>query len=62
MNKNLFDFNTGSKYARDCIIAEIIGLQNEIMDKAESEEYKAYQNVLELIIDRHGDMYTEFKG
>lgn len=56
------DYNAGSKYARDCIIAEIIGLQNGIMDKTESEEYKAYQNVLELIIDRHGDMYTEFKG
>lgn len=56
------DFNDGSKYARDCIIAEIIGLQNGVMDKTESEEYKAYQNVLELIIDRHGDMYTEFKG
>lgn len=56
------DFNAGSEYARDCIIAEIIGLQNEIMDRMESEEYKAYQKVLELIIDRHGDMYKKFKG
>lgn len=56
------DFNKGSQYTRDCIIAEIIGLQNNIMDKPESEEYKSYQKVLELIIDRHGDMYQEFKG
>ena len=56
------DYNAGSKYARDCILAEIIGLQNGIMDKIESEEYKAYQKVLELIIDRHGDMHREFKG
>lgn len=56
------DFNAGSKYARDCIIAEIIGLQNEIIDRKESEEYKAYQKVLELIIDRYGDMYKDFKG
>lgn len=61
MNKPI-DFNAGSKYARDCILAEIIGLQNGIMDKTESEEYKTYQKVLELIIDRHGDMYEEFKG
>lgn len=56
------DFNDGSKYARDCIIAKIIGLQNGIANKNESEEYKAYQNILEFIIDKHGDMYTEFKG
>lgn len=55
------DFYNGSKYARDCIITEIIGLQNGIMDKKESEEYKAYQNVLELIIDKYGDMYRDFK-
>lgn len=61
MNKPI-DFNAGSKYARDCILAEIIGLQNGIIDKTESEEYKAYQKVLELIIDRHGDMYKDFKG
>lgn len=56
------DFNAGSRYARDCIIAEIIGLQNGIMDRTDSEEYKAYQKVLELIIDRHGDMHKDFKG
>lgn len=55
------DYNAGSKYARDCIIAEIIGLQNENM-KRDSEEYKAYQKVLKLIIDRHGNMFEDFKG
>lgn len=56
------DFNKGSQYARDCILAEIIGLQNGIMDKTDSEEYKAYQKVFEMIVDRHGDMYEDFKG
>lgn len=55
------DFSLGCKYARDLIALEIVGLQNSIIDKQNSEEYKAYQKVLVMIEERHGDLFQGFK-
>lgn len=55
------EFNKGAAYARDCILANIIGMQNEIPDK-DSSGYTALQELMDCIIDRYGDMTKPFKG
>lgn len=55
------DFSSGCEYARDLIALEILGLQNSIMDRQDSEEYKSYQKILMMIEERHGDLFQEFK-
>ena len=54
------EFNKGAIYARDCIIAEIIGLQNYDIEGPDSKEYKAYQKLLEVIDSKYGHMYGYF--
>jgi len=56
------DYNQGFTTARDRIIAEIIGLQNDCKAGRYSKEYETYQKVLKTIIDIHGPMFSEFKG
>lgn len=55
------EFNQGAAHARDNIIATIIGLQNSETNM-ESERYKAWQELEELIIERYGDMMSPYKG
>ena len=55
------DFSLGCKYARDLIALEVVGLQNSIIDRQNSEEYRAYQKVLVMIEERHGDLFQSFK-
>lgn len=55
------DFSLGCKYARDLIALEIVGLQNGIMDRQDSEEYRAYQKILMMIEERHGSLFRDFK-
>ena len=43
-----------AKRMRDTLIATMIGYQNEIGNDAESEAYKAYQRVMELIEKDYG--------
>ena len=43
-----------AKRMRDTLIATMIGYQNEIGNDTESEEYKAYQRVMELIEKDYG--------
>lgn len=54
-------YQEGAKYARDSIIATIIGLQNG-NGRPESEAYQAYQKLYEVIVAKHGDMFESFKG
>lgn len=56
------DYNQGFTTARDRIVAEIVGLQSDVKTGRDSVEYKTYQKALEMIIDRHGSMFSEFKG
>lgn len=56
------EFNKGAAYARDCIIANIIGIQNSIMDQMEGEQYKTLQALLITIEDRYGKCMKDFKG
>lgn len=55
------DFSLGCKYARDSIALEIVGLKNDAMDRQNSEEYEAYQKILMMIEERHGDLFQNFK-
>lgn len=57
------EFKNGARYARDCILSSIIGLQNNIIhDGIDNTEYRAYQKVYNLIVKNYGDMFKEFKG
>lgn len=56
------EFNQGAAYARDLIIANIIGLQNDTRYRSGTEGYNALQKLLEQCIDRYGDMCQPFKG
>lgn len=55
------EFNKGASYARDLIIANIIGMQNEIIDK-DSPKYSTLQELLEHITESYGDFSKLFKG
>lgn len=46
---------------RDLISSYIVGFQNDKYWRTESEGYKALQELLELIADRHGDYMQEYK-
>lgn len=57
------EFNNGAVHARDCILCSIVGLQNEMgHHNPDDPEYKAYQKVYDLIVDKYGDMFKKFKG
>ena len=56
------EFNKGAAHARDCILSNIIGIQNTIIDKTESEQYKSLQALLVAIEQIYGELYTGFKG
>ena len=56
-------FFDGAVYVRDYILASIIGIQNEMgHSNPNDQEYKAYQDMYELIVNKFGDMFTNFKG
>lgn len=55
------EFNNGAKFARDAVLSMIIGMQNDIGNDAESEKYKAYQEIYDAIVETQGDMFKEFK-
>jgi hypothetical protein len=54
------EFNKGAKYARDTILCLIIGLQNKSGNDVQSEQYKAYQEIYDAVVNNLGDMYKEF--
>lgn len=54
------DHDKGAKYARDSILASIIGMQNEI-GNPEDQEYKTIQKVFEHIEQHFGEMFKPFK-
>ena len=56
-------FFNGGVYVRDYILSAVIGLQNEMGHSTpDNPEYQAYQKVYDMVVDRFGDMFTEFKG
>jgi hypothetical protein len=52
----------GGQRVRDGILCTIIGLQNDNGNRVESEEYKAYQKVMNAIIDYYGDYAAPLKN
>ena len=58
--ENATEFNKGAAYMRDCIIANIIGVQNTIADK-QSGEYTALQSLLIAIEIQYGALGTKCK-
>lgn len=59
-DNNFFD---GVCYARDYILSAMIGMQNEMGHvNLDNLEYRAYQKVYDLVVNKFGDMFTEFKG
>lgn len=55
------EFNKGAAYARDLILANIIGMQNEEKSK-DSPRYDALQQLMEQIMEKCGDFAEPFKG
>lgn len=54
-------YKAGMESFRDLVIAYIIGFQNERYWQV-GEGRRALQELLGLIIERHGDMGQDFKG
>lgn len=54
-------FKDGQEDFRDQVIAYIIGFQNERYWK-DGEGRRALQELLELIIERHGSIGQDFRG
>ena len=50
-----------AKYARDLILATIIGMQNELGYYANLKKYQAFQEVYDRIVEKHGDMFEDWK-
>lgn len=50
-----------AKHARDLILATIIGMQNNIGYYANLKKYQAFQEVYDTIVERHGDMFEDWK-
>lgn len=50
-----------AKHARDLILATIIGMQNEIGYYANLKKYQAFQEVYDAIVERHGDIFEDWK-
>lgn len=57
------EFKNGARYVRDTILAMLIGLQNKTgYSKQDDLEIITYQRVYNLIVERYGDMFENFKG
>ena len=60
--KNVSEFNRGAAYCRDCIIANIIGLKNEVGLDESNEQYQILQKLLVHIEETYGGCCRDFKG
>jgi hypothetical protein len=56
------EFNNGAAHCRDLIIANIVGMQNELGCNEQDPKYIALQELLVLITDRYGNCCQPFKG
>lgn len=57
-------FYNGVTYVRDYVLSSLTGLQNGIRTDnwREDPEYQAYQKVYELVVDKFGGKFTDYKG
>ena len=56
------EWNKGAAYCRDCILANIIGIQNDIGCDESKAEYKILQKLLLLIEEQYGKQCDKFTG
>lgn len=54
------EYQQGAVYARDCIIAKIIGYQNSLEEN--DSQYSILQKLMEDIIQNFGDISRPYKG
>ena len=50
-----------AKHARDLILAAIKEMQNSIGYYANLKKYQAFQEVYDRIVEKHGDMFEDWK-
>lgn len=50
-----------AKHARDLILEAIKEMQNHIGYYANLKKYQAFQEVYDRIVERHGDMFEDWK-
>ncbi len=55
-------YKDGQENFRDLVICYIIGFQNERYWQPDSEGYKALQDLLMLITERHGKIGEDFSN
>jgi hypothetical protein len=55
------EYNRGAASCRDNIICNIIGMQNDLGNDADNPKYQVLQELMDLIIDRYGDMMKPYK-
>ena len=56
------EFNKCAAYCRDCIVANIIGMQNNLGNDETNKEYQILQKLLIHIEDTYGKQCCEFTG
>jgi hypothetical protein len=54
-------YENNCKHARDLILAEIIGMQNETGYYANFKKYQTFQEVYDKIVEKHGDMFEDWQ-
>ena len=50
-----------AKHARDLILATIKEMQNSIGYYANLKKYQTFQEVYDRIVEKHGDMFEDWK-
>lgn len=55
------EYNKGAASCRDNIICNIIGMQNDLGNDTDNPKYQVLQELMDLIIDRYGDMMKPYK-
>lgn len=56
------EFNRGASFCRDCIISNIIGMQNDIGNDEKDSRYMILQELLIHIENEYGKPCTSFKA
>lgn len=55
-------FDHGAVWVRDYILAWLLGIQNVLYHTdPDNPEYKAYEKTYDMIVERFGDLFTDFK-
>lgn len=61
MQNIISEYNKGAASCRDNIMCNIIGMQADLENDTTNPKYQVLQELMNLIIDRYGDMMKPYK-